>query len=82
MHRLLALDYLPAIYSGTTFVLSMVTMAAVSQPEYFNAQYNDAVWQTIVLPNSFEPPGDKSPDRTSGLGSRSHHRQIFEERMA
>ncbi len=59
------------IHWETTVVLSMGIAAAITETGYPQTPHrNSNLADTIVFHETFDPPGDDSPDRTSGLGSR------------
>lgn len=65
---------------GTTAILSVIvtlTTAQSSKAQISPTQTNSI--ETIVFNDTFIPPGDDSPDRTSGLGSRAGGRCALEE---
>ncbi|MBT9314907.1 DUF928 domain-containing protein [Leptothoe spongobia] len=65
---------------GTTAVLSILLTAAITQPgkaQRSPKRVNPI--DKIVFHETFDPPGDDSPNRTSGVGSRDSGRCNIEE---
>ncbi|MEM9805874.1 MAG: DUF928 domain-containing protein [Cyanobacteria bacterium P01_D01_bin.56] len=61
----------PLIYWGASAVLSILISAAVTLPVKARQSHKQATpADTIVFHDTFDPPGDDSPDHTSGVGTR------------
>lgn len=61
----------PLIYWGAPAVLSIIISAAITLPVKARQSHKQVTPEdTIVFHDTFDPPGDDSPDHTSGVGTR------------
>lgn len=79
MHLAKPLHYSSVLYWGTTVVLSMGIAAITQTGHAQTSPGNSDLADTIVFHETFDPPGDDSPDRTSGVGSRHGGRCSLDE---
>ncbi|MEM7063902.1 MAG: DUF928 domain-containing protein [Cyanobacteria bacterium P01_B01_bin.77] len=80
MHLKPSLNNSFTIRWGAATVFSVIVTVAVTQSvkaQLSSSEINSA--ETVVFHDSFDPPGDDSPRRTSGLGSRNGGRCTLEE---
>ena len=87
MHRSVFINYAanntPLAGFGTTLLWMIVAVVTVNLAKnQMNNPDRDVITKSliprnVVLSSVFEPPDDNSPDRTSGLGSRSSRQGVF-----
>ncbi|MEM8610620.1 MAG: DUF928 domain-containing protein [Cyanobacteria bacterium P01_H01_bin.105] len=80
MHLLHSFYCSPIARWGTTAILSVIVTLTTAQSSkaQISPTHTNSI-EAITFNDTFTPPGDDSPDRTSGLGSRTGGRCTLEE---